>query len=120
MAETVINKIVASRHERLLGSNLRYMHREVEQIIDDLSAKYGYSRNEIRKVVASPYSMLKDIRQTNQLKCNPDEGFPAIRIPYLGIFSARESYIDRFVKSREDTDGRAVRAEQQESGSTES
>lgn len=120
MADTVINKIVSNRHKRLLGSNLRYMHREVEKIIDDLSAQYGYSRNEIRKIVVSPYSMLKDIRQTNQLKCDPSDGFPAIRIPYLGIFSARESYIDRFVKSREETDGGTVRTEQQESGSTKS
>ena len=113
MAEkTLINDLVLKRHKRLLDSNLRYLQKEVENIIDDLAAETGSTRNEIRKIVTSPYIMLKDIRQSEEFKCDADNGFPALRIPYLGIFSARESYIDRFIKRKKGETNGTVRVEQ--------
>lgn len=95
----LITEAVLARNEKRKAGNTPLLHPSVEKIVKELAAEYGVSKNEVRKVVTTPYQLWKDVR-TNERKFDGEKGFPTMRIPYIGVFAARFTYIDSYLAKK--------------------
>lgn len=95
----ILNTDMLAKQKNIINGRHPYLHRELEIIVAELSEEYGYDKKEIRKIVASPYNMFKAIRSHKELK-HAEYGFPAMRIPYIGMFVARPHFVKHYLENR--------------------
>lgn len=67
-----------------------------EELIEELAKKYHVSPEEVKKAVNSQFKFTRDKISSGN--------FPEIRIPYFGLFRAKESRIKHLNKAKKHND----------------
>lgn len=73
---------------------------EVKSLIKFLSVKYGLTQAHMEDIISAPFDLLAEVLHE---KADSNElYFPAVRIPFFGIFYVPSYKIERFKKGREE------------------
>lgn len=92
-----VAKAVMKRHKEMV--KLPIQHALVEAEIEKIAKQFGLPAEEVRRVAIVPFALMRSYRDDMETRFDVKDGFPSVRVPYIGIFYPRpwkyNEYLER-------------------------